>query len=162
MQEDEGKLRRLSSEMGCAGGAPCSHCGSNECAADDCAAMGRSNSSASSSDTMLVDAAEGEPEPNMMAPGMEEVLRSHLVCWGQRLVQLQPKVSGRSDVHRGWVAWMACGCIWIRVSLAHCQEHGQWAGPGGARRQGYPVCPFGTQIPDEDLACPPAACCRCT
>lgn len=82
--------------MGCAGGAPCSHCGSDECAADECAAMSRSSSgcSASSSDTLLVDAAEDEAEPTPLAPGLEEMLRSQLAFWGQRLVQLQPKVGG--------------------------------------------------------------------
>lgn len=94
MQEDEGKRRRLSSEMGCTGAAPCVRCGSDDCAADSCAAMGRSSSgcSNSSSDTMLVNAVEDEAEPNPLAPGLEEVLRSQLACWGHRLVQLQPKV----------------------------------------------------------------------
>ncbi|KAL4446744.1 hypothetical protein ABPG77_007988 [Micractinium sp. CCAP 211/92] len=93
-REDEGKRRRLSSEMGCTGAATCVRCGSDDCAADSCAAMGRSSSgcSNSSSDTMLVDAVEDEAEPNPLAPGLEEVLRSQLACWGHRLVQLQPKV----------------------------------------------------------------------
>ncbi|KAL4425423.1 hypothetical protein ABPG75_009439 [Micractinium tetrahymenae] len=92
-REDEGKRRRFSSELGTTGGA-CSRCGSDECADDDCAAMSRSSSgcSASSSDTHLEDAAEAEAEPNPLAPGLEQLLRSNLAVWGQRLVQLQPKV----------------------------------------------------------------------
>lgn len=85
-QDDEGKRRRFSFET------------SRELAAvvaagADCSSSTGHDSAASTSSRAT---ATSQEEPPPVSQGVDSILRSYLASWGQRLVHLQPKVSGRA------------------------------------------------------------------
>lgn len=88
VQEDEGKRRRLSSDDVRAAGLPA---GSGAVAAP---CPSTSATSADASSASCATSMNGQ-QPQPLTRQVEETLRAYLLRWGQRLVDLQPKVRCR-------------------------------------------------------------------
>ena len=99
-QEDEGKRRRLSSEDVRAAALPAGSAG----AAAACPAASADSADASSASCAT---SVAEPQPQPLSRAVEDTLRSYLLRWGQRLVDLQPKVRRRRVA--GWAGRAQCG-----------------------------------------------------
>jgi hypothetical protein len=97
-QDEAGRRRRATPETADCLAAGDTGAGSD--AASDASTSGRSSAASSSADLAAQD-----PQP--LTQAVEDMLRAHLISWGQRLVQLQPKVSGRAGGGGG-----VGGCCW--------------------------------------------------
>ena len=84
-QDEAGQRRRGTPET-----ADCQATGDTG-AGSDASTSGRSSAASSSADLAAQD-----PQP--LTRAVEDMLRGHLISWGQRLVQLQPKVGERRAV----------------------------------------------------------------
>lgn len=107
LQEDEGKRRRLSSEDVRAAALPASSGGGAACPATS------GDSADASSASCATSVAAQQPQP--LTRAVEDTLRSYLLRWGQRLVDLQPKVRRRVGAAVGGapgvaVLQPACAC----------------------------------------------------
>ncbi len=100
-QDDEGKRRRLSTEDVRAASLPGAAAAAAPCPST-------SGTSADGSSASCATSMAGQ-QPQPLTRQVEEMLRAYLLRWGQRLVDLQPKVGGGASPAMG-VACMQPAC----------------------------------------------------
>ena len=112
MQDDEGKRRRLASEASqtCGGTG-----GGGGGGGDDSRLSSSSSASSASSSGTQLEAEHADPQP--LTRAVEDMLRSYLAAWGQRLVALQPKVGADGRVVGAWTGGVAARSLLVPL---HC------------------------------------------